>query len=73
MTDKIRENRLRRMAARQGASLQKSKRRDPHASDYGGYMLVDIETNSILAGGSPHPYFLDLDGVEVWLTAPTEA
>ena len=30
---KVRENRLRRKARRQGLELQKSRRRDPHALD----------------------------------------
>jgi hypothetical protein len=38
--DTIRENRLRRMAARRGLRLQKSCRRDPRALDYGLYWLV---------------------------------
>jgi len=71
MTDseKIRENRLRRMADRQGLRLVKSRRRDPRAVDYGGYMLVDIATNAVIAGtgaiGRPH---WSLDEVEEWLT-----
>jgi hypothetical protein len=32
---KVRENRLRRMALRQGLVLEKSPRRDPRALDYG--------------------------------------
>lgn len=44
MTDeKIRENRLRRMAERQGLKLVKSRRRDPRALDYGRYWLVLAE------------------------------
>lgn len=39
--DKVRENRLRRMAQRQGFLLRKSRRRDPLAIDYGLYVLVD--------------------------------
>ncbi len=35
------ENRLRRAADRQGYMLVKSRRRDPHATDYGKYVLVD--------------------------------
>jgi hypothetical protein len=38
--NKVRENRLRRMAARQGYMLVKSRRRDPRAQDYGLYVLV---------------------------------
>jgi hypothetical protein len=64
MSDKIREQRLRRAAERQGLSLTKSRRRDPRAVDYGGYMLVVMLTNAVVAGGHPWPYSLDLDEVE---------
>ena len=37
---KVRENRLRRMAARQGYTLTRTRRRDPRATDYGTYHLV---------------------------------
>lgn len=37
---KVRENRLRRAAERQGLRLEKSRRRDPRAYDYGTYYLV---------------------------------
>lgn len=39
-TDKIRENRLRRMAKRRGLLLVKSRRRDTGALDYGLYVLI---------------------------------
>jgi len=65
---KVRENRLRRMAERQGMRLLKSRRRDSRALDYGGYMLVDLRTDAVVAGGSPTPFFLDMDEVEAWLT-----
>ncbi len=48
--DKIRENRLRRMAERQGLALRKSRRRDPRAVDFGTYMLVEPERAVIVAG-----------------------
>ena len=38
---KVRENRLRRMASRQGLRLEKSRQRDPMALDYGKYSLVN--------------------------------
>src|SRR5262245_18862319 len=38
---KVRENRLRRMASRQGLRLEKSRQRDPMALDYGKYRLVN--------------------------------
>lgn len=70
MSDKVRENRLRRMADRQGLRLVKSRRRDPRAIDYGGYMLVDVPTGYAVAGvhpiGRPH---WNLDDVEDWLAS----
>lgn len=41
--EKVRENRLRRMAERQGLELRKSRRRDPRAKDYGRWYIVDID------------------------------
>lgn len=41
--EKVRENRLRRMAERQGLELRKSRRRDPRAMDYGRWYIVDVE------------------------------
>jgi hypothetical protein len=40
MSKKVRENRLRRMARRQGFVLEKSPRRDRRAKDYGLYRLL---------------------------------
>lgn len=69
MTDeKVRENRLRRMAQRQGYRLEKSRRRDPRAYDYEGWMIVDADTNSVVAGATPNAYSLSVDEVEDWLT-----
>lgn len=70
MTDKVQENRIRRMAARQGLTLAKSRRRDPHATDYGGYMLIDTATNAVVAGGDPAAYSLSLAEAEKWLVEP---
>jgi hypothetical protein len=67
--DKIRENRLRRAAARQGLRLVKSRRRDPRAIDYGGFMIVDAHTNGVVAGELNSPQALDLDQVEAALNA----
>lgn len=60
--EKVRENRLRRMADRQGLRLQKSRRRDPRALDYGTYMLLDVQ-NRVVATD-----LADLDEVEARLT-----
>jgi hypothetical protein len=60
---KVRENRLRRMASRQGLRLQKSRQRDRTALDYGKYSFV--------SGRSSHIHVFigqgDLDKVEDWL------
>lgn len=70
--DKIRENRLRRVAARRGKMLVKSRRRDPEALDYGLYVLVeDCKGNRVgpHGGGEAMALFrngwgTDLDGIE---------
>lgn len=61
---KVHENRLRRMAVRQGLRLQKSRTRDPRALGYGTYCLVDAATNFVAHGNS-----LGLDDVERILTS----
>jgi hypothetical protein len=67
--EKVRENRLRRIAERQGLRLVKSRRRDPQAWDYGLWMIVDRETKAVVAGtgAAGRPEFT-VDDVEVWLT-----
>ena len=68
--DKVRENKLRRMADRQGLRLMKSRRRDPRAIDFECYMIVDIETGgAVHATGPTGLANLDLDEVEAYLTA----
>ena len=61
---KVRENRLRRAAGRQGLRLVKSRRRDPRAVGHGTYMLVDPDTAAMVAKGLPDGYGLSLDDVE---------
>lgn len=39
---KILENRVRRMASRQGLFVSKSARRDPHAIDFGLYAIFKV-------------------------------
>jgi hypothetical protein len=63
-TDKVRENRLRRMAGRQGLRLMKSRRRDPRALDFGGYWLVDAHTNTQVSGPGYDGTWRGLDEVE---------
>lgn len=65
VTEKSRETRLRRMAARQGLTLRKSPRRDPRAIDYGSYILVDRD-NVVVVGGTDgfFEHGPDLDAIE---------
>jgi hypothetical protein len=58
--EKVRENRLRRWAEDQGYKLEKSRRRDPRAKDYGTYRLVPEK-------GKPKD-FPDIDAVEQFLS-----
>ena len=66
---KTEENRLRRVADRQGYKLVKSRSRDTRAVDYGLYALIDYET-----GGAVNPAIANrwvcswtLDEVRDWL------
>jgi hypothetical protein len=62
--DSVRENRLRRMARRQGLRLVKSRRRDSFATGYGTYVLVAVTAEV--------PEFVDglaLDQIEEQLTS----
>lgn len=68
MTDRVRENRLRLAAQRQGLRLEKSRRRDPRAVDFGGYMLTDVLTGGVVLGSGAFPYQANLDEVEAHLT-----
>jgi hypothetical protein len=65
--DKVKENRLRRIAERRGYRLEKSRRRDPHAPDFGGFMLIEAEKNYVVVGGHPFAYSASLEDVEDWL------
>jgi len=48
--EKTRENKLRRMAKRQGYVLQKSNSRDRLAVEYGKGRLCDVNTGTIVFG-----------------------
>ncbi|MGI8681150.1 MAG: hypothetical protein ACR2JO_03250 [Mycobacteriales bacterium] len=66
-SEKVRENRLRRMAARQGLSLSKSRRRDPRALDYGAWTVGTERVGKSWRGSELLVSDLDLDGVEAFL------
>jgi len=61
---KVRENRLRRMALRQGLILRKSRRRDFRATDYGQYTLSNMHTNNLEYGEHG---IVGLDEIEKYL------
>lgn len=67
MSDKVRENKSRRAAARQGLRLERSRLRDPRATLYGTYQLVDVNTNTLVSYGSQNGYGLTLDEIETEL------
>ena len=68
MTDKVRENRLRRMADRQGFKLRRSPRRDTSAIDYGLYAITDHVSGGLVYEEGPISIFtLDMDEVETYL------
>mgnify|MGYP000956423648 CR=1 FL=1 len=64
---KVRENRIRRIAERRGLRLEKSRRRDPHAIDFGGYMLIDAHKNQVVMGATNFAYDANLDEIEGFL------
>lgn len=57
---KVLEQRARRVAERQGSMLQRSRRRDPHAPDFGLYRLVDAKGGSSADGSEAEIYNLTL-------------
>ena len=65
--EKVRENKARRRLDRRGYRLMKSRRRDPKALEYGGYMIVDSQTNGAVAGMDPVPFDYSLGDVEAFL------
>ena len=67
---KVLENRLRRMAGRQGLQLMRSRARDPRSLTYGGYQLVDVYTNGIVFGSFSlqRGFEASLEEIEEFLT-----
>lgn len=61
------ENRVRRMASRQGLILNKSRRRDPLAFDFEAFWILD-ESGYIVVGDER--YGMTLQEAETWLRHP---
>jgi len=64
--EKVRENRARRAADRQGLRLKRSGRRDPRALDFGTYWLLDATRRDapVVVGGR---WGVSLDEIEAAL------
>lgn len=71
--EKVRENTLRRAVKRRGYVLQKRKRTDPKAWDYGTWQIVDPVTNTIVLQDFTvgQGYGASLEDVEEWLSGET--
>ncbi len=67
--DKVLENRMRRTARRRGYQLERSRAKDPKALGYGGYLVRDLRTKRVVAGGGAFPYSLTLADVVMWMEA----
>lgn len=65
----VRENRARRACERRGLFLNKSRRRDPRASDYGEYVL---SAGALLPKGIPVLTAKSLDDIERYLWSSEE-
>ncbi len=66
LQNKVRENRARRVAQRQALRLEKSRRRDARALDFGLYNLIDLREQKIICHLAP------LDQIERILDAPNK-
>ena len=71
--DKTYENRVRRQVGRRGYRLEKSRRKDPKAWDYGTYQIVDVATSAIVGAyfDVGQGYGLSIEDVEEWLEGDT--
>jgi hypothetical protein len=63
----ISETSVRRLAARMGYSVMKSRTRDENRLDHGGFMLIDVRNNAAVIGAHPFAYSASLEEIEAWL------
>jgi|CXWL01.1.fsa_nt_gi 2-hydroxychromene-2-carboxylate isomerase len=59
-----REAKARRIAHAHGLELRKSRTRDVNHVQHGRFMLLDAQTNAVVAGTWPYPHSFTLDDVE---------
>lgn len=65
--EKARENRLRRIAKRQGYLLMKCRFRNPEALEYGRFWIIDPLANAIVSGFGGWNHTASLDDIEGFL------
>lgn len=65
--EKAQESRLRRKLKSMGYRLMKNRSRDPQAAGYGGYMIVEDQSNAVMAGAHPYEYCFSLDDVKEFI------
>ena len=58
---KVLENKMRRIAERRGFRIEKSRRKDTDAMDFGGYILTDARTNIVIMDNAT------LDEIEIYI------
>ena len=61
---KVIENRLRRHAKKQGLKIEKSRVRNTHFNNQGGYQLIDYYTNAVIKGAN---YDLSLEEISNYI------
>ena len=66
MTNKSKEQKLRRAAKRKGLIAMKS-RNEPIYNFGSGWMIVDANTNFVVCGGSPIPYCMSIEEAESYI------
>jgi hypothetical protein len=66
MDVKARESRLRSLAERRGLALEKSKRRNREAADFGRFRLVDVIEKRPVFGGEPFAFSASVKQVQKW-------
>jgi hypothetical protein len=66
--EKTREVRIRRMLARQGYALSKSRRRDPRATGYGTYVISGGD-GVVFGASAGETVGRSLDDCEAWALA----
>ena len=61
------ETRLHARAKRRSLMLRKCRCRNPDALGFGGFMLIDAETNGVVLGSYPYPYSATLEDIDASL------